>query len=136
MHSPSFGHFSRPAKLDANRLLNEVMARFLKPKDCRVCGRTFCPAGSSQRTCDDVCRTVDRRRQRAVRGGGAVPELSLAATLDEPDGDELTPDELRAYDALVEATGGTVLVDRDDRGASQIRIDLRLGMVNPMIFAP
>jgi hypothetical protein len=112
------------------------MARFLKPRDCRICGRTFRPAGSSQRTCDDVCRTVDRRRQRAVRAGGSVPELTPAATPDEPDGDVLSPDELRAYDALVEATGGTLLVDRDDRGASQIRIDLRLGMLNPMLFAP
>jgi hypothetical protein len=106
----------------------------LKPRPCKVCGREYRPTGSAQRTCDEACQVVDRRRQRAVRGGGSVPELMVAVTFEEAEEvDELTPEELAAYDALV--GDAKVTVERDDRSASGIRTDIRLGMLMPLVLA-
>src|SRR6266542_2149776 len=91
-------------------------------KQCVVCGEQFVPNGPNSKSCSDECRRI-RRRQRS---GQPMPS----------DIDELTAPEIAVYERMIDGLPPNALANARARSVEAKRMDIILGMLNPMLVPP
>jgi rRNA maturation protein Nop10 len=91
-------------------------------KQCVVCGEQFAPSGPNTKSCSDRCKRI-RRRQKSGQ-----PTL--------PDVDELTATEIAVYERMIDGLPSDALVRARTRSVAEKRMDIILGMLNPMLAPP
>ena len=92
------------------------------PRQCVVCGEQFAPTGPTQKSCSDKCKRI-RRRQKSGQ-----PTLSAV--------DELTATEIAVYERMIDGLPSDALVRARTRSVAEKRMDIILGMLNPMLAPP
>ena len=91
-------------------------------KQCAVCGEQFVPTGPTQKSCSDECKRT-RRRQKSGQ-----PTLSAV--------DELTATEIAVYERMTDGLPPNALALARARSAQEKRVEVTLGMLNPMLVPP
>jgi rRNA maturation protein Nop10 len=91
-------------------------------KRCVVCGEQFAPSGPNTKSCSDRCKRI-RRRQK-----GGQPTLSKV--------DGLTAAGNAVYEQLVNGLPPNAQACARARGPEAKRVDVTLGMLNPMLIPP
>ncbi len=90
-------------------------------KQCVVCCEQFAPTGPTQKSCSDECKRI-RRKQKSGQ-----------PTLSELDG--LTAAENAVHERLLEGLPRAAAHARA-RSAGEKRVDITLGMLNPLLSPP
>jgi hypothetical protein len=91
------------------------------PRQCVVCGEQFAPTGPTQKSCSDKCKRI-RRYQNSQPTVADIDGLSIA--------------ENAVYERLIDGLPPNALALARARSAQEKRVEVTLGMLNPMLVPP